>query len=128
VLVLGLGASAQASASAEKPSGPTFFKMPPIVLPIFDGAVVKGQASLVLALELAEGKTEDDVKIQRPRLVDAFMDALTRIYEERANAERVIDAAVVKPRLLDAADRVLGHGVVREVLIQQAFERGRRPR
>jgi flagellar FliL protein len=114
-------------ASAPPPgSGPVFYKLPPIVLPVFEGDVVTRQASLVLALELAQGKSEDAITGYQRRLLDAFIGDLYAIYEQRQRAERVIDPTVIKPRLQASADRVLGPGVVREVLIQQAFERPRR--
>jgi hypothetical protein len=119
------GALANESA-AKKPAGPAFVKLPPLVLPIFDGAAIRGQASLILSLELVDGKPEEDVAVQQRRLVDAFLETLSLVYEERAKAERVIESATVKTRLKAAADRVLGQGVVREVLILQAAERSAR--
>jgi flagellar protein FliL len=118
-------AGADASGPAA-PGGPTFIKLPPIVLPIFEGNTVTRQASLVLALELAAGRGEDDVEAQRRRLVDGFIADLYSLYEQREHAERVIDPAIIKARLLATADRILGRGIVHDILIQQAFERPRK--
>jgi flagellar FliL protein len=115
-----------ARAAEPASNGPVFVKLPPIVLPVFEGDVVTRQASLVLALELATGKTEDAIAGQQRRLMDAFIADLYAIYEQRQRAERVIEPNVIKPRLLASADRILGPGVVQDVLIQQAFERPRR--
>lgn len=133
-VLLGVGALAPAHAADPKPhgaapnpaDGPVFMKLPPIVLPVFEGRAVTRQASLVLSLELAKGKAEEEVAPQQRRLVDAFIADLYQVYDERSGTERVIDSQTVKSRLQASADRVLGAGVVREVLIQQAFERPRR--
>ena len=118
-------APALASSEAAKPSGPVFVKLPPIILPVFNGNTVARQAGVTLALELNEGKAESDIEPQRRRLVDAFISDLYAMFEERHDEDRVIDAALIKGRLGETAARILGPGIVREVLIQQAFERSR---
>lgn len=107
--------------------GPTFIKLPPIVLPVFNNEnKVSRQAGLVLALELEPGKTAADIEPNRRQLQDAFITDLYTLYDQLGGAERVIDSALVKERLQATSDRILGPGIVRAVLIQQAFERGRR--
>jgi flagellar FliL protein len=107
--------------------GPTFIKLPPIVLPVFDSQnKVTRQAGLVLALELNPGKTEADIEPNRRKLYDAFLTDLYSIYDQAGSAGRVIEPGVIKQRLQETSDRVLGPGIVHEVLIQQAFERARR--
>jgi flagellar protein FliL len=107
--------------------GPTFIKLPPIVLPVFNSEnKVTRQAGLVLALELLPGKTAADVEPNRRQLQDTFITDLYTLYDQVGGAERVIDSALVKQRLQETSDRILGPGIVRAVLIQQAFERGRR--
>jgi flagellar FliL protein len=107
--------------------GPTFVKLPPIVLPVFDSQnKVTRQAGLVLALELNPGKTEADVEPNRRKLYDAFITDLYTLYDQTGGAGRVIEPGLIKQRLQETSDRVLGPGIVHEVLIQQAFERARR--
>ncbi|HEY0526270.1 MAG TPA: hypothetical protein VGD08_22945 [Stellaceae bacterium] len=128
VLLLLLPATAspaRASSEAPPPAGPVFVKLAPIVLPVFNGESVVRQAGVVLALELEKSRTEADVAPQRPRLMNAFIGDLVELYEQRQGADRVIDAAAIKERLQKTAERVLGPGIVHEVLIQQAFERAR---
>lgn len=108
-----------------KVRGPVFVQLAPISLPVFDGGEVIRQASLVLSLELAKGKSENDIAEKRPILRDAFIGALYAFYDRRHSEDRVIDAEAIKTRLQKAANRVLGPGVVQDVLIQQAFERRR---
>lgn len=107
--------------------GPAFIKMAPIVLPIFnkDNKVTR-QAGLVLALELEPGKTAGDLEPNERKLRDAFITDLYALFEQNAGADHVMDVALIKQRLQDTSDRVLGPGFVHAVLIQQAFERSRR--
>lgn len=107
--------------------GPAFVKLAPIVLPIFNSEnKVTRQAGLVLALELEPGKTAADLEPSERQLRDAFITDLYALYEQTATAEHVIDVALIKQRLQDTSDRILGPGIVHAVLIQQAFERVRR--
>jgi flagellar basal body-associated protein FliL len=124
-LLLAAAAPARASSEAAPPAGPVFVKLAPIVLPVFSGESVVRQAGLVLALELEKNRTEADIEAQRPRLMNAFIGDLVELYEQRQGADRVIDPAAIKERLQGTAERVLGRGIVHEVLIQQAFERAR---
>lgn len=128
LLLLSHAMASPARASSEAPpppGGPVFVKLAPIVLPVFNGESVVRQAGVVLALELEKSRTEADVAPQRPRLMNAFIGDLVELYEQRQGADRVIDAAAIKERLQGTAERVLGPGIVHEVLIQQAFERAR---
>ena len=107
--------------------GPAFVKMAPIVLPIFNKEnKVTRQAGLVLALELEPGKTAVDVEPNERKLRDAFITDLYTLFDQAADAEHVIDVVLIKQRLQETSERVLGPGIVHAVLIQQAFERARR--
>jgi hypothetical protein len=124
--VLLLAAAEAAVGQERKPDGPTYVNLPAIVLPVFEGRDVTRQASIILTLELEKGRLEGPVKEQERRLLDAFLGDLYQLYDRRASADRVIDPAAIKPTLQESANRILGPGIVREVLIQQAFERARR--
>jgi hypothetical protein len=133
-VLLPSGSALAAEQAAKKPAkeeggikGPTFVRMAPIVLPIFNKEnKVTRQAGLVLALELEPGKTEADLEPNQRKLRDAFITDLYTLYDQAGNAEHVIDVALIKQRLQETSDRVLGAGFVHSVLIQQAFERARR--
>ena len=106
--------------------GPAFLTLPTLTVPVFEGNEVSRQASLVLALELEPGRNEAEVVPFKPRLMDALLAELTQIFEQRATEERLIDAAALKPKLLEVSRRVVGDGLVKDVLVQQAFERPQR--
>jgi hypothetical protein len=129
-LIALLFGEANAATAAEAPKkgegaveGPTYVRLPPIVLPVFEGNRITRRAGVVLALELEPGKTETDLEPKRRQLYDAFISDLYALYEQESSADRVIDATRIKQRLQDTCDRILGPGFVHEILIQQAFER-----
>jgi flagellar protein FliL len=128
LLLPGLPAAAAEHGGGEKPAGdgPVFVTLNPIVLPVFEGNKVTRRASIGLALELEKGKSEADVEKLRPKLIDAFITDLHDLYEERRHEPRIIEPSIVKPRLQETANRVLGPGIVHDVLIQSAME-GRQP-
>ena len=119
-------ATENGQATGEGAAGPVFVQMQPIVLPIVQGDRVTRTAGVVLSLELVKGKTEADLEPKRVKLRDAFITTLYAYMDQHSEEPRAIDAEAVKRRLEQTSERVLGPGVVRQVLIQQAFERPRR--
>jgi hypothetical protein len=107
------------------PAGPAFVKIPPIVVPVIEGDKVTRQVGVNLVLELAEGRSADDIAPKQQRLHDAFISDLYGIYQARAGSDRPVSEQVVKARFGRSAARVLGPGVVKDVLIQQMFEQPR---
>jgi flagellar FliL protein len=103
--------------------GPAYVRLPPIVLPVFEGNKITRRAGIVLALELEPGRTEAELEPKRRQLYDAYISDLYALYDQESGTGRVIDAVRIKQRLQSTSDRILGPGFVHEVLIQQAYER-----
>jgi len=106
----------------EAPPGPIFVNLPIFQIPVIEHDRVTRRVSVGIALELVEGVTEDTVTPKKPLLIDAYLSDLYAVFAQRADASRVADDRLVKARLQQIADRILGPGVVRQVLIQQLFE------
>jgi flagellar basal body-associated protein FliL len=102
-----------------------FVDIRPITLPVIERNRVTRQVGILLTIELAEGHLKQEATEKDHELTDAFITALYRLYAARAGADRVVDERVLKTRLLATADRVLGQGVVRAVLIRQLVEQDR---
>lgn len=100
-------------------------RLPLFVIPVIEGDEVTRSVSVGVVLELAEGQTATSIEPKRPVLVDAFYRELYGMFAQRSSADRIAEDRTIKERLARTADRVLGPGVVREVLIQQLFERER---
>ncbi len=128
LLAAGLWAAAPAVFAAEEKPGadaeksPTFVRLPAIVLPVVVGNEITRQIGVNLALELEAGKTADDLGPNRRRVVDAFIRDLYGIYDQRRNATRALDYGLIKERLKDTATKIVGPGLIKEVLILQAYE------
>jgi hypothetical protein len=107
------------------PSAPVFVDFSPIILPVIGQNRVTERVGIVLALELAQGKVPASVEAKRRILTDAFISDLYGIFQQRAALHQVADGKLIKARLLQTANRVLGPGVVKDVLIQKLFEQPR---
>lgn len=110
---------------APAPGGPAFVKLPLFSIPVIEGDKVTRQVAVGIVLELGAGQTLADLKPKENVLIDAFLRELYGIFAQRSGADRIADQHTLKERLGRTADRVLGSGVVRQVLIQQLFEQNR---
>jgi flagellar basal body-associated protein FliL len=120
-----LAAEHEGGAAPKPPAGPVFVKLSPIVLPVIEANAVTRQVGILVTLELAEGQSLQTIEPKRRQLRDAFITELYRIYGWRSTADHVVNEALIKASLARAADRVLGAGVVRAVLIGQLLEQER---
>jgi hypothetical protein len=104
------------------PNAPVFVKLPIFQIPVIERDQVTRRVSVAVALELVQGMTQDNVTPKQPLLIDAFLSDLYAIFSQHANFSRVADDRLIRTRLQQIADRILGPGVVRQVLIEQLFE------
>jgi flagellar FliL protein len=105
--------------------GPVFFDMEPITLPVIEANNVTREIGVLLTIDVADGHGKKEVEDKQRELTTAFITELAGIYGWRSAAARVGDYALIKARLQAAADRVLGPGVTRGVLIRQLIEQQR---
>lgn len=128
--MLGLVLTHHAASAAEQegkakpavPAGPVFVKLPPINVPVITGNRLAAQVGISLSLELFDGKTADDLEPKQRQLQDAFIRDLYVIFQQRTDPAHPVDGGLIKSRLKITADRVLGPGLVKDVLIGQLFE------
>jgi len=107
------------------PGAPAYVTVPLFIIPVIEGGQVTRQVSVGIAMELVKGKTLQDIKPKEAVLTDAFLRELYGLFGQRAAAERIAEPPIIKARLQRVADRVLGPGIVKQVLILQLFERVR---
>ena len=105
------------------PGAPAYVTVPLFVIPVIENGQVTRTVSVGIGLELAKGKTLEDVKVKEAVLMDAFFQELYGLFAQRAGADRIAQPPIIKARLMRVADRILGPGVVQQVLILQLFER-----
>ena len=104
-------------------SGPVFVKLPLFNIPVIEGDKVTRQVRVGLALELVEGLKADSIAEKKPAVIDAFFRDLYGMFGQRSETPRVAVEGSIKRRLAQTADRVLGPGMVRQVLILELLER-----
>jgi hypothetical protein len=92
---------------------------------VIEGDKVTRQISVGIALELVEGLKADSIDEKKPAVIDAFLRDLYAMFAQRSGTSRVAVEGSIKQRLAQTADRVLGQGVVRQVLILELLERQR---
>jgi hypothetical protein len=112
-------------AAAPAENGPAYIRFDPIFVSVIDGSRVNRQVGVTLIIEIKEGQSKADVEAQRKKLNDAFFRELYGFFQTQAGASGRIDQAYMKQRLLVAASKIVGPDIVKEVLVEQLFERGR---
>jgi flagellar basal body-associated protein FliL len=104
-------------------SGPVFVKLPLFSIPVIEGDKVTRQVTVGIALELVEGLKPESLDEKRPAMIDAFFRDLYSMFGQRSQVSRVAVEGSIKQKLGQTAERVLGPGIVRQVLVLQLLER-----
>ena len=123
-----LAPSARAAESSEKsapavPGAPSYVRLDPIFIPVIEGSQVTKQVGVTLMLQLFSDNAKSDVEAKRKPLYDALFRDLYGYFQDRAAASGRVDQTFLKARLLRTTNRVVGPNLVKEVLIEQLFER-----
>ena len=117
--------SAEAASGAARPEGEMrFVKMSPLFLPVLGARRIEQTIGLVVALELEDPTNAALVEQSGPKLTDAFISELYGSLDaSRLGQGGLVNIDQVKGKLGRASDRVLGEGVVKEVLVQMVSQR-----
>jgi hypothetical protein len=113
----------ESAALPKTPGGPSYVRLDPIFVPVIEGSQVTRQIGVTLMLELVEGQDKGDVEGKRKPLYDALFRDLYGYFQDRFAASGHVDQPYLKVRLLKTANRIVGPNLVKEVLIEQLFER-----
>jgi hypothetical protein len=122
---LAAGGGSPEGTAAPAVSGPAFVKLPLFNIPVIEGDKVTRQITVGVALELVEKVKPGSIEEKNPELIDAFLRDLYAMFAQRSGTSRVAVESSIKQRLAKTADRVLGPGKVRQVLIIDLLERPR---
>jgi len=106
-------------AEAVQRPAPSFVPMEPVTLPAIRADGVRGLVGFRIVLELADGRSPLDVKQWLPRFEDAFVTELASLLAVDWPGGGAIDFEIARARLLRESDRVVGTGVVANVLFEQ---------
>ncbi len=100
-----------------------FIELEPIVLPVIREGQITLHVTTVIAIELAEPMPKEQVRTISPRVRDTILSELHGLYGIRYVQERGFDLPVVRVRLRQAAERVLGPGTVTQALVKTIHTR-----
>lgn len=114
---------AEKSEPATAAGAPSYVRLDPIFVPVIEGDQVTRQVGITLMLQLAEDQAKSDVESKRKPLYDALFRDLYGYFQDRAAANGRVDQTYLKARLLKTTTRIVGPKLVKEVLIEQLFER-----
>ena len=120
------GADDHAENSAPPPPAgpPMFVEVGPIILPVMGEKRVEQNVLLVVAVEVDGEQRRNQVRDVKARLADAFITTLYgSLGKDQVIEGQVVDVVGVKAKLIAAADKVLGKGVARDILIQAVNQR-----
>ncbi|MGD9537941.1 MAG: hypothetical protein AB7P52_14615 [Alphaproteobacteria bacterium] len=115
------GGEEEAGASA---TGPFFYKMDALLAPVIEKRRVRGYAEIIVTLELATREAERLVHDKTLVLRDEFLRDLQFQAGMRGEGDPAIDLRRIKARFRALAARVVGDGVVADVLIDSAIYHG----
>lgn len=109
---------------AHKSEHMAFVELDPLVLPIIDSQGISQVVSLVIVLQVNDEKQKASVEGQMFRIKDAYIqDMYGSLNKHVAVKDGVLQVDVLKQKLTAANERVLGEGVVSDVLLQVVQQR-----
>lgn len=101
-----------------------YVELAPLILPIIDEYGVSQTVSLVVSLEVTDPYNVDKIKKMTPRLKDAYIqDMYGALNKHAALKNGVVQVSKLKKRLSKISDKVMGEGVVNDVLLQVVNQR-----
>ena len=104
------------------PPPPEFEEMDSLAVPVIRGGRVMKFVLLKTSLELVDADARDRIERYRPRLKEAYLLEM-HDYFSSVPDDQPINVRAVTKRLMKATRRVLGKGVVRDILIQGVYEK-----
>ncbi len=100
-----------------------FYRMPPFNVPVIRDGRPAEQVSLAITVETKGVDKRNKIIEKRTELRSAFLRDLYAVMSLRNGGRRPLNIDTVKIRLKRVADRVLGPGVVDDVLVEGAYTR-----
>ncbi len=122
-----LGAPAADAKKSSRPRiGEEYVVLKPIIVPVLQGDAVRSEFAVIVMLELTDIDKRLDVVLLKPRLRDRLVRELLQMVTFRANSARMPRIGALKRRLFAATLEVTGPGLVKSLLLWQAYHRALR--
>lgn len=113
--------AADAEAPAVEAEEPVYVEMQPLSAPVIRNKRVRYYIHMKVSLQVVGEDAKLRVYQHMPRLRDAFVRDLHGRSVTRGRDDQSVDFGAVKARLLGQSERVLGAGVVTDVLVTGAI-------
>ena len=98
-------------------------KLDPIILPVIREGQVTLHVTVVVVIELTDPVPLESLRVFSHPLRDSILSEHHRMYASRYVQERGYELPIVKERLSQAAERVLGAGSVKRVMLEDVNKR-----
>jgi len=115
---------AHAGEGGGNPDGPNFVKMQAISFSVIGADNhIQREVQVLVNLELEKGKLEAALDPFKRRLQDAFLVAMSEMWDSRPSDAPPISGEEIKAKLLQVTSDIAGPGVVKSVLLLGIGER-----
>ena len=109
---------------SEPTGAPIYVEFNPILVPIIGDQRIDQFINIVVALEVTDQDAADRAIAMAPRLNDAYLRSLYGTLHTRDVLRHgVVDLPLIKRRLVEESNRVLGADAVQDALIQMVSQR-----
>ncbi len=98
-------------------------KLDPIILPVIREGQVTLHVTVVVVIAMKEAVPLEQLRVFSHPLRDSMISELHGMYASRYVQERGYDLPIVKERLSQAAERVLGAGSVKGIMLEDINKR-----
>lgn len=102
---------------------PVFVELRPLIISLIQEGEVTHHVTMQLTLQLYDAWDKDLTDRNMARLRDAFLKEMHSLYSLRMVRAAGFESPLVQKRILEICDRLLGEGVVAEVLIRELERR-----
>lgn len=101
-----------------------YVELDPLILPIIDKRGISQTVSMVVTIEVADPAAAAKVEELGPRLKDAYIQEMYGVLSKQdALVGGVVQVNQIKERLTAISHKVMGEGVVQDVLLQAVQQR-----
>lgn len=101
---------------------PVFYSMDPLLVPVIRDGELRRNIYIAFRLQVSSGQ-EEKAEFHLPQLRDVYLRALYDIIPKQLETRTTLDLRKVKNRLKVITERVVGPGVVEDVIVVSVFER-----
>lgn len=101
-----------------------YVELDPLILPIIDKRGISQTVSMVVTIEAAGPEAAAKIEEMGPRLKDAYIQEMYgALNKHEALVGGVVQVNQIKERLVSISHKVMGEGVVQDVLLQAVQQR-----